>query len=279
LRHQLGPASESAHFRFRRWKRKFPLSNLEAGLSNVLRHQLGPRPNLEAQISPPAPRDLPPEPQRGHAETQSPRGSARGSGTRKLNRLRGSATARGSDTRKLKHQLSPASELESANFRFRISTARGSGTRKLNRRGCSARGSGTRKLNRRRGSARGSGTRKLNRRGGSARGSGTRKLNRRRGSATARGSGTRKLNRRGSSATARGSSTRKLNRRGGSATARGSSTFSGIPNRDFDGVGSGPVVVHPFEELAETESARGFSRCEGQGMVSAPGRVRGARRN
>ena len=249
LRHQLGPASESAHFRFRRWKRKFPLSNLEAGLSNVLRHQLGPRPNLEAQISPPAPRDLPPEPQRGHAETQSPRGSARGSGTRKLNRRRGSATARGSDTRKLKHQLSPASELESANFRFRSSTARGSGTRKLNRRG------------------------------GSARGSGTRKLNRRRGSATARGSGTRKLNRRGSSATARGSSTRKLNRRGGSATARGSSTFSGIPNRDFDGVGSGPVVVHPFEELAETESARGFSRGEGQGMVSAPGRVRGARRN
>ena len=119
LRHQLGPASESAHFRFRRWKRKFPLSNLEAGLSNVLRHQLGPRPNLEAQISPPAPRDLPPEPQRGHAETQSPRGSARGSGTRKLNRRRGSATARGSDTRKLKHQLSPASELESAKFRFR----------------------------------------------------------------------------------------------------------------------------------------------------------------
>ena len=119
LRHQLGPASESAHFRFRRWKRTFLLSNLEAGLSNVLRHQLGPRPNLEAQISPPAPRDLPPEPQRGHAETQSPRGSARGSGTRKLNRRRGSATARGSDTRKLKHQLSPASELESANFRSR----------------------------------------------------------------------------------------------------------------------------------------------------------------
>jgi len=46
LRHQLGPASESAHFRFRRWKRKFPLSNLEAGLSNVLRHQLGPASEL-----------------------------------------------------------------------------------------------------------------------------------------------------------------------------------------------------------------------------------------